>query len=220
MTITLDAPTRRAPQLLGAAAVGLAVGGSTLGLQAVPLPEVPVLAAVMAVLNNSGSAWSAAAFVACAVLPVRGWGAALAGTLVLLGADVGYYAAATVFLRDDVSATALRGPAAWGVVALVAGPVFGWAGATWRRGGDPWWRPVALGLLGGIFVAEALYHLVVLRYRVEGAVAFVAGVALMLGLGRSWWERGRAVVACVAWTVVMCVALGGVSLFTRWWFLR
>ncbi|WP_203904942.1 DUF6518 family protein [Virgisporangium aliadipatigenens] len=206
------APPRRMSQPL-ALVTGLAVGALTLGLQALPTPDVRAVEAVLATLNNSGAAWSFAAFVACAVLPVRGWAAALAGTLVLLGADLGYYACTTLFLHDDVSGAALKGPLAWGVVALVAGPLFGAAGATWRRG-EPWWRPVALGLLGGIFVAQALYDLVVLRYVPEAVVSVAFGVGAVLLLGRTWSERGRASVATIAWTVLMCVALGGVVLVT------
>lgn len=120
-------------------------------------------------LGNSGAVWSLAAFAADAILPVRGWRAAVAGTLVLAGAVLGYYGSTTVFLHDDLSTSALTGPAFWAVVACVAGPIFGVAGAVSTRGERSVHTAAALGTLGAVFLAEGLYLAIVLRYAGEAA---------------------------------------------------
>ena len=52
---------------------------------------------------------------------------------------------------------------AWVIVALLAGPIFGLAGALWR-GGPHGLRPWAVALLSGAFIGEALF--IVVRSRV------------------------------------------------------
>ena len=167
----LDAPPGPAPRtavpLALATLAGLAVGGLTLVMQG-------TLPGVLNHLGNSGAVWSLAAFGAGALLPVRGWRAAVSGAVLLVGAVLGYYGSTTVFLHDDVNSGTLLGPAVWATVALVAGPVFGLAGAAYR-GDRPGYRWAALGALGAVFVAEALY--------LGGALSQWGEAGLMAGLG-------------------------------------
>jgi hypothetical protein len=166
---------------------GLAVGGFTLLMQG-------TLPGFLNQLGNSGAVWSAAAFAAGAVLAPRGRRSAVVGLVLLLGAVLGYYGCTTVLLHDDVSAAALRGPALWAGVAVVAGPVFGLAGAQWR-GPDPLRRLLAAGALGAVFVAEGLYLAAVLEYVAEAALMIGLGLAAPLLLGRSATERWRGLLA-------------------------
>ncbi|GAA5196248.1 DUF6518 family protein [Rugosimonospora acidiphila] len=193
--------------LLVCALAGLAVGGLTLEMQG-------TLPGVLNHLGNSGAVWSLAAFGAGAALPVRGFRAAVAGTLVLVGAVVGYYGSTTAFLRDDVSRAALTGPAVWIAVAVVAGPIFGVAGAL-SRAGRPVYRAAALGALGAVFVAEGLYLAVVVRQAGEAALMVGLGVVLPPLLGRGGADRLRGLAALVPMTLLGAVATGVVYLVAQ-----
>ncbi|GIH20853.1 DUF6518 family protein [Rugosimonospora africana] len=201
-------PDRRttAVPLAIAAVAGLAVGGVTLLMQG-------TLPGVLNHLGNSGAVWSLAAFGAGALLPVRGARAALAGTLLLAFAVVGYYGSTTLFLHDDVNGDTLRGPAVWICVAAVAGPIFGTAGALFR-GGKPTHRAVALGAIGAVFLAEALYLGVVLHQAGETALMAGLGVLMPPLLGRSAADRLRGLAALVPLTLLGALAEGAVFLFT------
>lgn len=190
-----------------AAAAGLAVGGVTLLMQG-------ALPGVLNHLGNSGAVWSLAAFGVGALLPVRGARAAAAGTVLLAFAVIGYYGSTTLFLHDDVSKGTLLGPAVWVCVAAVAGPVFGAAGALYR-GGRPTHRAVALGALGAVFLAEALYLGVVLHQTGEAALVAGLGVLMPVLLGRSAADRLRGLVALAPLTVLGALAEGAVYLFTQ-----
>jgi hypothetical protein len=150
-----------------AAIGGLAVGGLTLAMQA-------NLPGVLNHLGNSAAVWCLAAFMAGRLLPVRGWSAALAGTLVLAGAVVGYYACTTLLLQDDLNAGTMFFPGVWLTAAVLAGPVFGVAGAATRTG-DRLRRALGIAALAAVFFAEAGYLLAVVRQPPEAA--------LMAGLG-------------------------------------
>ncbi|XVV10997.1 DUF6518 family protein [Actinoplanes sp. CA-131856] len=185
-----------------AVAAGLAVGGLTLGGQALPgyvtrnvtdAAAARAVGDVIAQLSNSGATWSAIAFLVVAFLPLDRWWAALGGFLTLAGATVGYYAAATVFLHDDLSSSALRGPLVWAAIAVVAGPIFGSAAAVWRRGA-PRHRPWALAVPGAVFIAEGIYDAAVLHYWADSAVAIVIGLLLVTGLARTATERRAALI--------------------------
>jgi hypothetical protein len=203
---------RRTPavSLLTAGLAGLVLGGVTLLMQG-------TFPGFLNQLGNSGAVWSAAAFAAGALLPVRGWRAAVAGLILLVGAVVGYYGSTTVLLNDDVDAHTLRGPVVWAVVACVAGPVFGLAGAVWR-GGQPVHRAAAAAALGAVFVAEGLYLLIVLRYVDEAVLMVGLGLLLPALLGRSGADRLRALAAVVPMTVLAGGALAVVFLFAQWVF--
>jgi hypothetical protein len=193
----LDAPNRTrlswmpyAASLVG----GLLFGGLTLVLQGV-LPRF------WNHLGNSGAIWVVGAYIAGACLAGDRWRPVVAGTLVELGEVVGYYGSTTVFLHDDLSRSALTGPVAWGAVALLTGPIFGTAGA-WRRDERLGRRVASIGLLGGVFVAEAVALLVGLHYVAEAAVMATIGVVLASALARNGRERLYGMLALVAAAVV------------------
>src|SRR5690349_20999788 len=104
--------------LVWCVAGGLALGAATLGLQA-------LLPGHLNQLANSGAVWAAGAFAAGAALAGRstgrggGWYPMVAGLLVLLGADLGYYACTTVLLGQPITASSVVGPVVWGVVAVL-----------------------------------------------------------------------------------------------------
>jgi hypothetical protein len=149
---------------------GLAVGLLTLWLQG-------VLPGAWNHLANSGAVWCLAAFAAAALLRAARGTAIAAGTLTLFGAVIGYYAGATVFLHDDISPAALQWPLIWLCVALVAGPVYGLAGAAYR---SPYRGPRLLSVVavGAVFLAEAAYLLFGLAYRSEAGIMMLAGLVL------------------------------------------
>lgn len=149
---------------------GLAVGLLTLWLQG-------VLPGAWNHLANSGAVWCLAAYAMAALLRTARGSAIVAGTLTLFGAVIGYYAGATVFLGDDISAASLRWPLIWLGAALVAGPVFGLAGGAYR---SPYRGPRLLSVLavGAVFLAEAAYLLIELAYRSEAGIMLLAALLL------------------------------------------
>lgn len=195
---------------------GLIVGALTLGGQALPgflTRNIADNAVTQAIghfvaqhLSNSAAAWSLAAFLIVAFTPlVRGW-AATAGFLTLIGATAGYYAAATVFLNDDLSAAALRSPLIWAVIAAAAGPIFGLAAAVWRRG-SPQHRPWALAAIAALFLAEAIYNAAILHYWSDAATSAVMGILVVLLLATDSPQRRATLLRLIPATVVMSAAL-------------
>lgn len=137
-------------------------------------------------LANSGAVWLVFAFAAGASMRTD-LSAAGAGAGILIGAVIGYYAAVPIVVEG--AAANMRSVAIWTGTALIGGPVFGIAGRWWRR--EPFTkRVIALGLLGGVFVAEGLTDV---RYiptvRTAGWILLTVGSLVPLVLGRSWRER-------------------------------
>lgn len=121
--------------------LGLVVGSLTSVLQGVA--DFPWLALV-----NAVSPWATTAFVAGALQ--RSWRSAVVlGTVATLLQVVGYYVTAELRGYD----AGLTYVVVWSLCALVAGPVFGAAGQSWRRG-----APVGLGAaaLVAVWATEAL----------------------------------------------------------------
>lgn len=104
--------------------------------------------------GNLPSQWLVVAFVCGAV--VRGSiRAPVVGFVALAIAVFVYYGAIAV--SDDRSGIPLERPVlVWSAVALVAGPMYGWAGRTWLEGANRL-RPWAVALLAGAILGEALY---------------------------------------------------------------
>lgn len=173
-----------------AVAAGLLTGVLTLALQAV-LPEA------LNRLANSGAIWVTVAFAVGALMP--GWpSAAIAGTVTLLLAVGGYYAAAAV-AGAGVSTGALL---IWGGTAIVGGPVFGAAGWAWRTRRDRA-EAVAAALLGGVYLAEGIFTLLFApAMAAAGVVEVVIGLVLAAALPRSRDNRRTALVLLVPLTVV------------------
>jgi hypothetical protein len=100
------------------------------------------------------SPWLLLAFVTGAVIARPSWGA-LAGAATLTLAVGTYYFA--IQSSGDRAGIPLQGAmTGWLAVALIAGPVFGLAGATWRSG-PRFMRAPAVGLLVGALVGEVAY---------------------------------------------------------------
>ncbi|WP_447005216.1 DUF6518 family protein [Saccharothrix isguenensis] len=163
-------------------------------------------------LANSGAVWTVLAFAAGAWSSRRGLAAGVVGGLCAeVGLVVGYYGYAEIG-RDGMGEWFW--PVVWLVMALVAGPLFGTAGAWWRHGRRPVLRVTGLALLAGVFGAEGLHYALVLQYSVQ-AWACAALFAVVPLLARTTSERIATLVAAAAlaplgYAIVM-VTLGGLS---------
>jgi hypothetical protein len=105
-------------------------------------------------LGNLPSHWLATAFLIGVITRGKLHGAIFAA-LGLALAVVVYYMA--INLSGDRPYSDLSQAArAWLIVAVVAGPIFGLAGATWCSG-PAIWRPWAVALLSGALAGEAVY---------------------------------------------------------------
>src|SRR3954464_4663785 len=153
-------------------------------------------------LVNSGAMWLLPAFLGGAAMRSEG-SAALAGTGLLVAAVVGYYGPVPFVVEGAAAST--RSVAIWIATSLVGGPVYGVAGRWWRDGRS-WQRVVALGLLGGAFVAEGLARIAINHDPRAGAAMVVAGAAIPLLLGRSGGERVRSLLAVTPVVIVTAIA--------------
>lgn len=202
--MTTPTSTRTATGVRGRAGTVLVAALAGLVLGAVDLAGQLVLPYPWANLANSPAVWAAAAFALGAWIRVGTARAMPAGVVLLLVAVEGYYVAATLVLGDELANLWSPATVVWLAAAVLAGLVFGPAGAAWR--GGRWWpATIAVALLGAVFVAES-----VREYRImnlpTGTMLAVLGLALVLLLGRSARQRlvGLAVMVPIA-------ALGAVA---------
>ncbi|MFI6700848.1 DUF6518 family protein [Streptomyces sp. NPDC050509] len=145
-------------------------------------------------IANSGAVWSAVAFVAGALLADRGVRVAVAGGLVAeVGLVTGYYGFAE-FGRGGMGT--LTTGLVWLVMAVVAGPLFGAAGAWWRRGSIRR-RIVGGASVAGAIGAEAAHYAFVLHYMPQASVCAALMVALPLAMARGNRERALTLAATV-----------------------
>ncbi len=152
-------------------------------------------------LANSGAIWLLVAWLVGSRMPTGRW-ATGSGFVVLASALAGYYVAALVS-GAGVSTSSV---VIWLGTAVVGGPVYGLAGRWWRVGGSGQ-RIVAIGLAGGILVAEGVSTLMrIPDLAVVGWIEAAAGVLLALGLGRTWRERGSVLLVVVVVTLLGVVA--------------
>ncbi len=153
-------------------------------------------------LANSGAIWLLVAWLAGSRMPTARW-AIGAGFVVLASALAGYFVAAHVS-GAGVSTSSV---VIWLGTALVGGPVYGLAGRWWRVDSGVR-RIVAIGLAGGILAAEGISTLIrIPELAFVGWIEVIVGVLLSLALGRTWRERGWALV------VVVVVILLGVAAY-------
>lgn len=103
---------------------------------------------------NAIGAWLGLAFVLGASARTIPTGA-LRGLIGLVSAVVAYYVLIGVFGDGFRAIGASHAATVWGAVALLAGPVFGLAGATWRHGHGRL-RAVAVALLAAALIAEGV----------------------------------------------------------------
>lgn len=139
-------------------------------------------------IANSGAVWCVPAFTAGAVasgrLPVRT--SALAGLCTTIGLVIGYYGYAELG-RDGMGS--LAWPLVWLAMAVVSGPLFGVAGAWWRRGRTARHRVVGLAALAGVFGMEAILMAWVLHYATQAWACVALLVLVPLVMARQHKER-------------------------------
>ena len=150
---------------------------------------------------NAISPWLLVAFLAGSSMPGRA-SAVAAGIATLVLALVGYYSATQIRYGIGGGTGSL---VFWGLGALTGGPVFGLAGHEWRTGTDLT-RPIALGLLAAVAIAEGIYHAAVLAELPVGLGFAIGGLLAPLVLGRTWPDRLRAYVAAIP-----ALGLGGLG---------
>lgn len=128
---------------------------------------------------NMGSPWLAVAFMAGAI-GCGLWGGAARGAVALVTAVAAYYGYMH-YVEGQANLSYLRNIAApWLGVALVGGPLFGFAGAL-RRTGSPRARIAAVALLAGALMEESALLLLRpynLATRAVISLGLVAAVAL------------------------------------------
>lgn len=166
--------------MLIAVVLGFAIGALTLLLQKL-LPDSLIQFA------NSGAVWSILAFMIGRVAQSRRI-AIIAGFLALSGEVAGYYTAAYFANLMDISAGTLAVVGYWLVIALVAGPFFGWAGyaSVHSRGLI---QKIGVASLGALFMGEGLYLLSILPKPNTGLLWLA--VALLLTLYWTWKNAER-----------------------------
>ena len=104
----------------------------------------------------------------------------------------------------------MRAPLLWIVIALVAGPVSGFAGLLVRTDGRIWIRAVAADLIGAVFIGEAVYQAAVNHGGAVAVMLAVIGILLPLVFARSRSDRLHAVIAFVPVSIVGVGAVGAV----------
>jgi hypothetical protein len=185
--VTVSSSTAVPTRVRGRAATVLVAVLAGLALGAVDLAGQLLLPYPWANLANSPAVWAAAAFAVGAWLRAGRARAMVAGIVLLLVAVESYYLAATLVLGDDLANLWSPATLLWLVAGVLAGLVFGPAGAAWRAG--RWWpATVAVALLGAVFVAEGAHAFRAVN-RPTGAILAVLGLALVLLLARSTRQR-------------------------------
>lgn len=162
--------------LVGAVIIGLAAGVLTSYAQ-LWLPEG------FSSLANSAASWCVVAGLVALLLARSAAVGAVAGTIALLGMDVGYGVGSE--LRGYTFGT--EAALFWAVAALVVGPIVG-AGVLWLRQDHPRLAPLAAALLAGVVVGEGAYGLLVVAesttpaFWVGQIVVGLAGLAAVCAL--------------------------------------
>lgn len=159
-------------------------------------------------LGNSIAVWAVVAF----LLTFRNrWTlpAGILGAVVCLVVAVpAYYLTATLIQGDDPANTYDTTALLWMGMGVVAGTVFGTAGVLARTDGPL--RPAAVAMPGAVLFAEAAMQARRIgnpSYDTPELIAYAAvlilcGVALPLLAGRSWRERGLALLLAFPLTTV------------------
>jgi Family of unknown function (DUF6518) len=150
--------------------MGLLTGVATSLLQG-------VLRVPWAALVNAASPWLAVAFIAGALLPVRGL-AAVAGAATCVAEVIGYCATASARGIPAASTTI----AFWILCGIAGCSLLAEIGRLWRRGG-PRVSLTASCALGACFLVEAIRYATVLHYGSRAALFTVVAVAIPV-LGR------------------------------------
>ena len=178
---------RRVALLALVAALGLGVAGRIAIHAGGHLPHGDAFAALGRPAVALGGPWLAVAFTIGALAGARTRGTLAGAAALALGTAAWYLLTVAAGGRAAV-AYAVPVAAAWAVVALGAGALFGFAGAAWREGG-PGVRAAAIAALAGALAGEAL----LLAGEWAGRAAdLVLGLELAVGLGLLAAARRRA----------------------------
>jgi hypothetical protein len=148
---------------------------------------------------------------------------ALRGLIGLLAAVAAYYLLFATLGAGYRAIGAGHAATVWGLVALVAGPVMGGAGATWRHG-HGWPRAAAVAVLSAALLAEGVTFGLGRLVRVDqlstdpGALLF--GIEILIGLALpalilASGERLRGYLATLALGVAGAIAIGPVTTALR-----
>ncbi|MER6353779.1 DUF6518 family protein [Streptomyces sp. NPDC001634] len=148
-----------------------------------------------------GQVWCVPAFVAGALvagrLPVRS--SALPGLFATMGLVVGYYGYAE-FGRDGMGS--LVAPSLWLVMAFLSGPLFGVAGAWWKRGHSMHRRVIGLAALAGVFGMEAILAAWSLHHSSQAWACALLLVLVPLLMARQHRERASTLLTAVLFSPV------------------
>ncbi len=156
---------------------------------------------------NSGALWVVPVFAAGALF-ASSRRAAPVGLAMMLATVLGYFVTA---MLSGAPVTVFP-VSVWCVVALVAGPLYGLAGAWWRRD-ERRLRVVGIALLGSVFLAEGAFLVLVNGYWGSGLTLIGIGVISAVLMSRPH-DRALALLALP----VPAVAAGGVYLVVNWVF--
>ncbi|MEU6253259.1 DUF6518 family protein [Streptomyces sp. NPDC047043] len=151
-------------------------------------------------IANSGAVWCVPAFTAGALAAAARMAlrkSVLAGLCTTIGLVVGYYGYAE-FGRDGMGSAFW--PLVWLVMALVSGPLFGAAGAWWRRGHTARRRVVGLAAPAGVFGMESIQYTWVLHYAPQAWACAAFLVAIPLLMARHHKERALTLLTALAFS--------------------
>ena len=148
---------------------------------------------------------------------------ALRGVIGLLSAVAVYYVLIAAFGQGIRAIGASHAATIWGMVALLAGPALGAAGAVWRHGAG-WPRAIGVALFASALFAEGFVFGAPRLVRLDqiagdpGALLFAA--EMILGLLLPWFllrrdERVRGYAALAGLAVVSALAIEPVTAILR-----
>jgi hypothetical protein len=213
-----------APPLATRAAGGLGWsigGGAALGVAAWLSDQLAWPYSLLLPANAIG-VWLGVAFVlggSARTIPTG----ALRGLIGLLSAVAAYYLLFAVLGEGFRAIGAQHAATVWGLVAVVAGPVMGGAGAIWRYGAG-WPRAIGVAILSAALLAEGVVfggpRLLRLDQLGNDPAAFLYLIEIVVGLVLPFallhaGERLRGYVATVALALVGAVAIGPVTTVIR-----
>jgi hypothetical protein len=203
-------------RILGGFGTSIAAG-ATLGAAAWIADELGFPWTALLPFNAIG-AWLAVAFALGASARTVPTGA-LRGVIGLLSAVAAYYVLNGLLGTGFRVIGASHAATVWGSVALLAGPVFGLAGAAWRHG-HGWPRAAGVAALSAALIAEGLVfgaqRLLHLGQLASDPGALVLAAEVVIGLALPWFllrrgERREGYAAVVVLAVVAALAIGPVT---------